>query len=182
MHKNHSIDITKFEIYLQKSEATSSSESLIEVSDNPSGVEVTTLTAAEADDQTETCCCCGGLANEGVLPVKRASSLAILSGKEWSDWLEEFEEKCITMSSDIAKHLRTLQVFNALHSLIYPDQSKVGKLGFFYAELRNWRLESGCWRETHQQIFMLSANPRGGKWIKRTEKDRRNKRMCSGEQ
>jgi len=71
----------------QTSEATSSSESLIEVSDNPGGVEVTTLTAAEADDQRETCCCCcccccGGLAEEGVLPVKRASSLAILSGKE----------------------------------------------------------------------------------------------------
>jgi hypothetical protein len=35
------------------------------------------------------------------LPAIRASSLAILVGKDWSDWFEEFEEKCISISSDI---------------------------------------------------------------------------------
>lgn len=73
-------------------EATSSSESLIEASDDPAA-------AVEADDQTESC---SDLAEEAALPVKRASSLASLSGREWSDWLEELEENCITISSDIA--------------------------------------------------------------------------------
>lgn len=35
------------------------------------------------------------------LPTMRASSFAILVGKDWSDWLEELDEKCISMSSDI---------------------------------------------------------------------------------
>lgn len=41
------------------------------------------------------------VAAEEALPTMRASSLAILVGKEWSDWLEELEEKCRSMSSDI---------------------------------------------------------------------------------
>lgn len=40
---------------------------------------------------------------EGTLPAIRASSLAILVGKDWSDWFEEFEEKCINISSDIVR-------------------------------------------------------------------------------
>lgn len=40
-------------------------------------------------------------AEEAALPTMRASSLAILVGRDWSDWLEELEEKCMSMSSDI---------------------------------------------------------------------------------
>lgn len=38
---------------------------------------------------------------EEALPTIRASSLAIFVGKDWSVWLEELEEKCINISSDI---------------------------------------------------------------------------------
>lgn len=40
-------------------------------------------------------------AEEAALPTMRASSLAILVGRDWSDWLEELDEKCMRMSSDI---------------------------------------------------------------------------------
>lgn len=47
----------------------------------------------------------------------RASSLAILVGRDWSDWLEELDEKCMSMSSDIATgcaETQTLIIFRSL--------------------------------------------------------------------
>lgn len=38
---------------------------------------------------------------DAALPTRRASSLAIFVGSDWSDWLEELEEKCTSISSDI---------------------------------------------------------------------------------
>lgn len=87
---------------------TSSSESLeVEGSANSSE---TNFTAEETTEDQAGCCCwaagctamaAAGEAAEEALPTIRASSLAILVGKDWSDWLEELEEKCRSMSSDM---------------------------------------------------------------------------------
>lgn len=83
---------------------TSSSESL-EVPNSAKFSAATNLETAEADDQVAGAVEVAGTA-EGSLPTMRASSFAILVGRDWSEWFEELEEKWMIISSDIEKFER----------------------------------------------------------------------------
>ena len=45
----------------------------------------------------------GAAEEEETFPAMRASSFAILVGRDWSDWLDEFDEKCNSISSDMVR-------------------------------------------------------------------------------
>lgn len=77
-----------------KIELTSSSESLEVCSAISRSSVGPNFDAEETDDQDA----CTGV---GPFPAMRASSLASFVGKDGSDWLEEFEEKCRSKSSDM---------------------------------------------------------------------------------
>ena len=86
--------ITRYYMHIELPKRTSSSESVEEVE----GPTTSFVTPAFTGEVCQLDCTCAEVA----LPAIRASSFASFTGKDGSD-LFEFDDKCISISSDIAK-------------------------------------------------------------------------------